>query len=124
MIRLAPSSLAATLLVAVVPSGCTGPARSAGGATPTIIEIQARKFAFSPAVIHLKKDVRAKLILLSLDRVHGLSVPGLGIRADIIPGRPATIEITPKAAGVFEFECDVFCGEGHEGMTGELVIDP
>jgi cytochrome c oxidase subunit 2 len=28
------------------------------------------------------------------------------------------------ASGTFPFHCDVFCGEGHEEMTGEIVVAP
>ena len=31
-------------------------------------------------------------------------------------------EATPDKAGTFIFLCDVFCGDGHEGMNGTLVV--
>lgn len=64
------------------------------------------------------------LELESLDRVHGFEIPGLGTRADIVPGRLARIDVTPKEAGSLRFRCDVFCGDGHEDMVGMLVVDP
>jgi cytochrome c oxidase subunit 2 len=34
------------------------------------------------------------------------------------------VRIVPDKAGTFAFHCDVFCGDGHEGMTGEIVVEP
>jgi hypothetical protein len=31
---------------------------------------------------------------------------------------------TPDKEGTFPFHCDVFCGDGHEDMTGMLVVEP
>jgi heme/copper-type cytochrome/quinol oxidase subunit 2 len=30
--------------------------------------------------------------------------------------------MAPKA-GTYEFHCDLFCGEGHEGMTGTIIVE-
>jgi heme/copper-type cytochrome/quinol oxidase subunit 2 len=32
------------------------------------------------------------------------------------------LSFTPDKAGTFTFLCDVFCGDGHEGMSGRLVV--
>jgi len=37
---------------------------------------------------------------------------------------PVRIAFTPARPGEFEFVCDVFCGSGHEDMTGTLVVVP
>jgi cytochrome c oxidase subunit 2 len=28
----------------------------------------------------------------------------------------------PDKVGTFPFHCDIFCGEGHEDMTGKFVV--
>jgi cytochrome c oxidase subunit 2 len=33
------------------------------------------------------------------------------------------LAFTPRKAGQFAFSCDVFCGSGHEGMDGVIVVD-
>jgi cytochrome c oxidase subunit II len=87
-----------------------------------VIEVQAKRFAFTPSEITLKKDVPAVLELTSLDVKHGFNCPGLGLRADISPGKTTTLRFTPKKTGSFSFYCDVYCGEGHEDMTGVLDV--
>jgi cytochrome c oxidase subunit 2 len=45
-----------------------------------------------------------------------------GSRADVNPGATATVRFTPNKTGKFTFSCDVFCGEGHEDMTGTIIV--
>jgi cytochrome c oxidase subunit 2 len=66
--------------------------------------------------------VPVALELVSEDRVHGFSAPELGLRAEVRPERPTEIAFVPTKPGRFRFHCDVFCGEGHEEMTGEILV--
>ncbi|HTS83014.1 MAG TPA: cupredoxin domain-containing protein [Myxococcaceae bacterium] len=93
-------------------------------APPRVVTMTARKFEYSPAEIHVKRGEHVVLELTSLDRKHGFKLPELGIRSDVPPGGTARVELTPANAGRFPFACDVFCGDGHEDMTGTLVVDP
>jgi cytochrome c oxidase subunit II len=89
----------------------------------TVIQITAKKFEYSPKDINVKKDVPVVLEFTSLDRLHGFNCPGLGIRADIVPGKTTPLRFTPSKAGSFPFHCDNFCGLGHEGMTGTITVE-
>jgi cytochrome c oxidase subunit 2 len=89
-----------------------------------IIKVTAKKFEFSPERIVLKKGEPVTLELTSLDRKHGFAVPELGIHSEIKPGETARVRIVPDKAGTFAFHCDVFCGDGHEGMSGVIVVEP
>ena len=91
---------------------------------PRVIKITAKKFEYSPAEVHLKRGERVVLELVSLDRKHGFKLPELGVRADVPAGGTARVEVTAEKAGRFPFACDIFCGDGHEDMTGMLVVDP
>ena len=88
------------------------------------IKVTARKFEFSPETIVLEKGVPVTLELTSLDRKHGFTVPEMGIRADIKPNETVRVHIVPPKAGTFTFHCDVFCGDGHEGMSGQIIVEP
>ena len=50
-------------------------------------------------------------------------MPEFGIRADIVPDQETRVTITPTKAGSFVFFCDIFCGDGHEDMSGTLVVE-
>jgi cytochrome c oxidase subunit 2 len=87
-----------------------------------VIKVTAKQFEYSPAEITLKKGVPVVLEFTSLDRLHGFSCPALDIRTDIEPGKVNRIEFTPKQAGTFPFHCDNFCGSGHGGMKGKIIV--
>jgi len=91
-------------------------------AEPKVIKITAKKYEFSPKEIVLKKGETVTLQLTSLDRKHGFSAPALNVRSDITPGKVTEVKVTPTATGESEYYCDVFCGSGHDDMTGKLKI--
>ena len=92
--------------------------------SPRVIEITAKKFEYSPNVIRIKTGAPVVFEFTSLDRVHGFTVPDLGgIRLTIEPGKLNRITILAPKAGDYEFHCDMFCGEGHEGMTGKIIAE-
>ncbi len=110
--------LLAPLLVAVAAYA----ADTAG--EPQVIKITAKRFEYSPNEIKIKAGVPVIFEFTSLDRMHGFTVPDLGnIRLTIEPGKANRITITAPKPGVYEFHCDIFCGDGHEGMTGKIIAE-
>ena len=105
---------------------CAGlPALADEPAAPEkVIQVTAKKFEFSPSVIELKVGVPVVLELRSLDREHGFSVPGLHIDETIPKGGVTRVRVVPREAGSFDLHCSVFCGSGHEEMTGRIVVSP
>ncbi len=97
---------------------------SDAAAQDKVIQVTAEKFKFTPAVIELKLGEPVVLELTSLDRKHGFQVPDLNVDENIEPGKVTRVRIVPAKAGTFAFHCNVFCGSGHEEMTGEIVVKP
>src|SRR3989441_8046846 len=87
-----------------------------------VIRITARKFAFLPGEITLKRGVPVVLEFVSADVMMGFNAPDFNIRADILPGRVSRARFTPDKTGTFVFLCDIFCGDGHEGMSGKIKV--
>jgi len=87
-----------------------------------VIQITAKRFEYSPKDITVKRGVPVVLEFTSLDRLHGFSCPGLGIRSDIPPQKVTKLRFVPQKVGTFPFHCDNFCGSGHEGMTGTIKV--
>jgi cytochrome c oxidase subunit 2 len=108
-----------TVVLAVV--GALGWSAHATDVEP-VIHVTAKKFAFEPSEITLRKGVPVVLEITSLDREHGFKVPALGIRADIEAGATTRVRVVPDRVGRFEFRCDIFCGSGHEEMAGDIVV--
>ena len=111
--------MAATLLVAL-----GSVVLSAGKPDEPVLQLTAKKWEFTPNQITLRQGVPTVLELRSLDRKHGFSAPELGIRVDITPDKPTRVRVVPTKVGTFAAHCDVFCGEGHEGMVAEIVVVP
>ena len=88
-----------------------------------VIEITALKFEYLSGPIKLKKGVPVTLAFTTLDRAHGFNLPAFKLRADIVPGQTVKVTFTPDKTGTFEFHCDNFCGDGHEEMTGDIVVE-
>jgi cytochrome c oxidase subunit 2 len=87
-----------------------------------VIKVVARKFVFLPNRIELKKGEAVTLEFTSPEVVMGFNAPDFKVRTDIIPGTVSRLRLTADKAGTFPFLCDVFCGDGHEGMSGEIVV--
>ena len=87
-----------------------------------VIKVVARKFVFLPREIEVKKGETVVLEFTAPEVVMGFNCPDYKIRADIIPGQVSRVKFTADKAGRFPFLCDIFCGDGHEGMSGELIV--
>lgn len=90
--------------------------------TEQVVQITAKRFEFSPQNITVKRGVPVVLEFTSLDRLHGFSCSGLGIRSDIPPKKVTKLQFVPQKPGTFPFHCDIFCEGGHEGMTGTIIV--
>ncbi len=90
---------------------------------PRVIEITASRFAFDPATIDVVVGERVQLVMRSADGVHGLEIKKFNVKKEIPRGGdPVTVEFTANAAGRYPILCSEFCGNGHEEMTGTLVV--
>jgi cytochrome c oxidase subunit II len=103
---------------------CSWAAVATASDTERIVRITAKRFEFAPATIELRVGEPVILELSSLDRKHGFNAPELHIDAVIVPGKPTRVRLVPDRAGTFAFHCSVFCGSGHEDMTGQIVVVP
>src|SRR5579862_8958526 len=112
--RLLIAGGAATLLAAA--------ARAATQETARRIPVVARKFVFIPNEIVVRLGEAVVLEFSAPEVAMGFFAPELGLRALIVPGEGARVSWRADKAGRFDFLCDVFCGDGHEGMNGHLVV--
>ena len=87
-----------------------------------VIKITAKKFNYTPGEVKLKKGVPVILEFRTQDLLMGFNLPDFNARADIVPGKTTRLRLVPDKTGTFVFLCDVFCGTGHEDMSGTLVV--
>jgi cytochrome c oxidase subunit 2 len=100
----------------------TGIKRAHAAAVP-VVEITAKRFAFSPDKITLKKGQTVKLRLHSEDVTHGFFLRPLKLDEEIPAGETAEVVVTPQEAGTFTTICDHFCGANHGNMNMTIVVE-
>jgi cytochrome c oxidase subunit 2 len=93
---------------------CTSAAKPA---SPHRIEVVAKRFAFEPAEITLKKGEAVDFVLTSKDVAHGVRIRELNLDLNVGKGKTADATLTPTVTGTFVGHCSVFCGSGHGQMT-------
>ena len=109
-------------VVATAGAALVGAGVAQDAAEPRVIELTARRFNYTPNEIALKAGERVIIAIRSIDFVHGMNLPDLKMRLDLVPGRITKLELHPKTPGVIDFLCDNFCGDGHEEMHGRFVV--
>jgi cytochrome c oxidase subunit 2 len=87
-----------------------------------VIRISASTFEFKPSEITVRKGVPVVLELTSQDRHHGFKLSAFELRVDIKPGVDEKVRFVPDKIGKFTFLCDVFCGDGHDDMSGTIRV--
>jgi len=96
--------------------------RAAAQPQEQVIKILARRFTYAPNKLTRKQGVPVILELTSADVFMGFNAPDFGVRTDIIPGQVASVRLVPDKVGTFTFLCDIFCGSGHETMSGTITV--
>src|ERR1700749_1895014 len=81
--------------------------------SPKRIEVTAKRFAYEPAEITLKKGQPVVLVIKSVDVAHGLRFRDLNLDTKIDKGGSGELQFTPTKTGDFVGHCSVFCGSGH-----------
>jgi len=110
------------LLLLGAAAGVTCVLAPAAATPPRLVTVRAKRFEFEPAEIHLVRGEAVTLEFTSLDVPMGFNLPDFGLRSDVIPGGVARVQFTPDRSGQFPFHCDIFCGSGHENMSGVIIV--
>jgi len=96
------------------------------------VYVEAKKYRFIPGTaepIRVGLGERVGIAATALDEGyhsgHGLYVPAEVYDVDLqaTPGGADSTTFLADEAGEFEVRCDVYCGEGHDEMTGRLVVE-
>ena len=134
-------SIVAAIAMAAGIIAISGSQSTAAQEPAQVIEVSAKKYEFAPAEIHVKKGTNVRLKVTATDRDHGIELdefpqgsdkkgdPGLKFSVEkptfkLPKAEAQTIEFTAIQPGTYEFKCSVFCGTGHRGMKGQIIVDP
>jgi cytochrome c oxidase subunit 2 len=114
---------AAVCLVAGIAAAASSARQAAPPSEPRVIEVIAKRYAFEPAQIEVIQGERIRMLVKSADGLHGFEIKKFKVSKEIPRGSDAVaIEFTATEAGSFPILCSVFCGDGHDGMKGTLVV--
>jgi cytochrome c oxidase subunit II len=99
-------------------------AQSGGDATQTkTVQMTAKKYDFSPSTVEVSAGTKIIFKITAEDREHGFEIAGAKTGCvKIKKGETATVEYLAEKPGTVEFKCCVFCGMGHGGMKGKIVV--
>lgn len=82
----------------------------------------AKQFEFIPNKIEVNKGDNVRLNIKSIDVAHGFGLPEFNINERLEPGREVSVEFVADKEGTYTFFCTVYCGTGHAGMKGTLIV--
>ncbi len=88
------------------------------------IYLLARNYDWGNFILELEKGKTYRLHLTSLDLRHAIVVRELGLMNRIKSGEIKTIIFAPRRAGRFRIVCGEWCGPGHAGMVGTIIVVP
>jgi cytochrome c oxidase subunit 2 len=88
-----------------------------------VINITAKRFAFSPDHIMLKRGEPVTLRLTSEDVTHGFFVRALKADELVEAGKTVDVKVDPQTAGTFTAICHHFCGSGHGNMKMTITVE-
>jgi len=97
----------------------TIPATEGAGGTTQDVTIKASNWKFEPAEIRVKTGDTLKLTLENAQGAHGIEISDLNVKLK----NNETAEIKLDKAGKYEFHCSIQCGQGHDSMTGFIVVE-
>lgn len=119
----------------------SSPRSSQADQQPQVIEVDAKKYEFTPNEIRVKQGARVQLKVHSTDETHGVELdiypegaknkktPGLvfstpGENGKVVKGEDQVLDFVAQVPGTYDFKCAKMCGMGHGRMKGKLIVEP
>jgi cytochrome c oxidase subunit 2 len=91
---------------------------TAGGETKKIT-ITASNWKFDKTEIKAHIGDTIKLSLVNEAGIHSVLFEDLGV--EVKAGETKEFKVTK--AGTFEYHCNITCGQGHDNMSGNLIVE-
>ena len=88
------------------------------------IDVTMERFSFHPNPIVVKQGQEVTLRITSLDVTHGFHIADLDLSSGPLnKGEVKELTFIAETHGTYTIQCSVFCGSGHSGMRGALIIE-
>ncbi len=109
----------------------TKPGEGAKPAKEVRIKMRAFQFGFEPNVIEVEAGTKVIIEIVEVSaekepnfKFHTFTLNDFGVNQLLEVGKTYTIEFVADKVGTFTFECAIYCGVGHAGMKGTLIVKP
>jgi len=86
------------------------------------IYLLGRNYTWGDYILELEQNQSYRLHLTTQDMPHALVVQELKLMNRIRLGQFTTVSFSPHRAGRFKMQCGDFCGKGHYGMVGTMIV--
>jgi cytochrome c oxidase subunit II len=87
------------------------------------VQMSAERYKFTPEEIHVKAGTLVTLEITSLDGTHGISIGDFGIDVSLPEKAVTSVRFFAPQKGEHSFSCSHFCGIGHFGMNGKIIVE-
>lgn len=88
------------------------------------VDMTAERFRFVPDLIRVKEGTLVTINVRSIQGTHGFSLGAFGIDEEIGENETMTVKFFASKQGEYSFHCSHFCGIGHLGMNGKVIVEP
>jgi cytochrome c oxidase subunit 2 len=72
--------------------------------------------------LHVPAGEPVRLTMTSEDVIHGLWIPALRVKQDVVPGRYSSIWFQADKPGTYDILCTQYCGDDHSNMLSTLEV--
>lgn len=72
--------------------------------------------------LHVPLGRPVRLIMISQDVIHGMFLPALRIKHDVLPAKYSSLWFQATREGPYHLFCAQYCGTKHSQMTGVLTV--
>jgi cytochrome c oxidase subunit II len=87
------------------------------------VKMTAERFRFTPDAIHVKAGTLVRIDVKSVNGTLGFELGAFGIDESLDERETKTIEFFAQEKGEYTFRCSHFCGIGHFGMKGTIIVE-
>jgi cytochrome c oxidase subunit 2 len=86
--------------------------------------LMAGRYTWYPDLV-LKAGHEYRIWMSSVDALHGFSLVGHGqnINLEVAPNHAYGATFVPEKPGTYLIVCNEYCGLGHHGMRGHIVVE-
>jgi cytochrome c oxidase subunit 2 len=72
--------------------------------------------------LHVPAGEPVRLTMSSEDVIHGLWIPALRVKMDVVPGRYTSVWFQADQPGTYDLLCTEYCGDNHSNMLASVVV--